>query len=379
MICSDKTLYNNSLGIALVLMLFFACYFLLAKTPDKRIFANYLKSRRLMAGALLTLSANYAVHLFFAPRFLWQEAAVMMNLSTYYITYWFFSCAFLTLLNPHYFTAKRFLWYIAGWMAYVLISIAVLLYLPKDGPQQVAILLMALWLVAYGIYLSYKIIQTYNKVVRLFDNTHSDDIAAYVSWMSIFTWWALIYGVGCGLLTFLPDRYVFLWVLSSIPFYIYLFCSYLNYLLFYEKVEHILVKEMTTEPDSELDDSETEEPPAYHAEIKEKLEKWMATEGYRQQGLTIEEMAASLATNRTYLSSYMKTVYHTSFREWIVDLRIEYARQQLVKHPELTVAAISETSGFLSLSYFTKIFTKKTGYTPSRWRKKLIESNEGGN
>ena len=379
MICSDKTLYNNSLGIALVLMLFFACYFLLAKTPDKRIFANYLKSRRLMAGALLILSANYAVHLFFAPRFLWQEAAVMMNLSTYYITYWFFSCAFLTLLNPHYFTAKRFLWYIAGWMAYVLISIAVLLYLPKDGPQQVAILLMALWLVANGIYLSYKIIQTYNKVVRLFDNTHSDDIAAYVSWMSIFTWWALIYGVGCGLLTFLPDRYVFLSVLSSIPFYIYLFCSYLNYLLFYEKVEHILEKEMTTEPDSELDDSETEEPPAYHAEIKEKLEKWMATEGYRQQGLTIEEMAASLATNRTYLSSYMKTVYHTSFREWIVDLRIEYARQQLVKHPELTVAAISETSGFLSLSYFTKIFTKKTGYTPSRWRKKLIESNEGGN
>ena len=62
-----------------------------------------------------------------------------------------------------------------------------------------------------------------------------------------------------------------------------------------------------------------------------------------------------------------------------VDDFIEYARQQLVKHPELTVAAISETSGFLSLSYFTKIFTKKTGYTPSRWRKKLIESNEGGN
>lgn len=64
MICSDKALYNHSLGTALVLMLFFAFYFLLAKTPDKRIFTNYLRSRRLMAGALLTLSANYAVHLF---------------------------------------------------------------------------------------------------------------------------------------------------------------------------------------------------------------------------------------------------------------------------------------------------------------------------
>ena len=87
MICSDKALYNHSLGTALVLMLFFAFYFLLAKTPDKRIFTNYLRSRRLMAGALLTLSANYAVHLFVSPRFLWHEAAVMMNLSTYYLTY----------------------------------------------------------------------------------------------------------------------------------------------------------------------------------------------------------------------------------------------------------------------------------------------------
>ena len=369
MICSDNALYNYSLGMALVLMLFFAFYFLVAKVPDKRIFANYLRSRRLMAGALLTLSANYAVHLFVAPRFLWQEAAVMMNLSTYYITYRFFSCAFLTLLNPHYFTAKRFLQYIAGWMAYVLISIAVLLYLPKGGPQQVAILLMALWLVAYGIYLSYKVVQTYHKTVRLFDDTHSDDIAAYVRWMSVFTWWALIYGVGCGLLTFLPDRYVFLWILSSIPFYICLFWSYLNYLLFHEKVEHILEKEMNAETNPVPEEHGTVELPAYHAGIKEKLEKWIATEGYRQQGLTIEEMAAALATNRTYLSSYMKMVYHTSFREWIADMRIEYARQQLVKHPELTVAAISESSGFLSLSYFTKIFTKKMGCTPSKWRK----------
>ena len=132
---------------------------------------------------------------------------------------------------------------------------------------------------------------------------------------------------------------------------------------------------MTTEPDSELDDSETEEPPAYHAEIKEKLEKWMATEGYRQQGLTIEEMAASLATNRTYLSSYIKTVYHMTFREWIVDLRISYAKQQLVKHPELTLAAISEASGFLSLSHFTKIFTKKAGCQPSKWRKQSITNS----
>ncbi len=368
MICSNKALYNDSLGIALVLMLFFAFYFLLARTPDKRIFTNYLRSRRLMAGALLTLSANYAVHLLVAPRFFWHEAAVMINLSTYYLTYWFFSCAFLTLLNPHFFTVKHLVRCIGGWIAYNLLSMALLLCLPQGTPQHVAIVLMALWLIAYGIYLSYKIIHTYHQAVRVFDDTHSDDIAAYVSWMSIITWWALIFGVGCGLLTFIPDRYVFIWILSSIPFYIYLFCSYINYLLFYEKVEHILEKEMNVEKTPELDDFDMEEP-SYHAKIKEQLDIWMSTEGYRQQGLTIEEMAASMATNRTYLSSYIKTVYHMSFREWVVDMRIAYAKQLLVKHPELTVANISEASGFISHSHFIKIFTKKAGCPPSKWRK----------
>ena len=41
----------------------------------------------------------------------------------------------------------------------------------------------------------------------------------------------------------------------------------------------------------------------------------------------------------------------------------------MVEHPELTIAAISEESGFLSLSYFTRIFTEKEGCSPSKWRK----------
>ena len=41
-------LYEYSLCIALSLMIFFGFYFLLARTPDKAIFANYLRSRRIM-------------------------------------------------------------------------------------------------------------------------------------------------------------------------------------------------------------------------------------------------------------------------------------------------------------------------------------------
>lgn len=64
------------------------------------------------------------------------------------------------------------------------------------------------------------------------DDTYSDHIATYVRWMSVLTYWMLIFGIGCSVLTFLPDNLVFVWVLSSVPFYIYLYVSYQNYMLF---------------------------------------------------------------------------------------------------------------------------------------------------
>lgn len=369
----DNAIYANSLGIALVLMLFFAIYFLLAKTPDNRIFANYLRSRRLMGCALLLLAANYTVHLFIAPRFFYQEAAIVMNLSTYFLSYWLFSCALMVLLNRYYLTPRRFLLHTLYWLAYASLSLVVLWVIPSGTAQHVGMLALAIWLFAYGIYLSRRLILTYRWAVRLFDDTHSEYIAAYIRWMSIFTWWAVIYGVGCGLLTFLPDRWVFLWILSSIPFYIYLYCSYMNYLLFYEQVESILEKETPKGVGEVYADGSNETAPTdlplFHSYIKERLSDWVGKHGYVSPGLTIEDVATQLATNRTYLSSYIKDTYHVSFREWIAELRIDYAKTQLRQHPELTVAAISELSGFLSLSYFTKIFSEKEGCSPSKWRK----------
>lgn len=373
MINLDNSIYTYSLGVALVLMVFFAIYFLVAKTPDKQIFGNYIRSRRIMAVALLTLSANYAVHLFVGPRFIHQEAAIVLNLSTYFLSYWLFSCALMVLLNRYYLTMRLFMRHIGYWLVYFVLSGIILFAFPIGTLQHIGMLAMAFWLFAYGFYLSRKLILTYRWAVRLFDDTHSEHIAAYIQWMSIFTWWAVIYGVGCGLLTFLPDRYVFLWILSSIPFYIYLYCSYMNYLLFYEQVERILEKETpkdieTVYAHKQIDELSHDQP-SYHAYIKDRLTDWVASDGYTTPGLTIENLASTLATNRTYLSSYIKTTYHVSFREWIAEMRIGYAKEQLALHPELTVAAISEASGFLSLSYFTKIFTDKEGCSPSKWRK----------
>ena len=108
--------------------------------------------------------------------------------------------------------------------------------------------------------------------------------------MSIFTWWAVVYGVSCGLLTFLPERYVFLWVLSSIPFYIYLFCSYMNYLLFYEQVETAFELDM---PSEEVLYEEVDEEliaPSYYTDITEKIMAWKEENGkfYYDSGILVD-------------------------------------------------------------------------------------------
>lgn len=367
----DCTLYNHSLGAALVLMLFFAIYFLVARVPEKPIFAGYLCSRRLMGLAILVLAANYSVHLFLGLRQEDPDAAILMNLSTYFLDYWVFSSAFMVLLDRFYLTRRRIIRKTLHWLLFTVLASLVFAVFPDGLWQKVGLLLMALWLLVYGIHLSRMVILTYHRAVRLFDDTHSEDIGAYIRWMSIFTWWALIYGVSCGLLTFLPDEYVFLWVLSSIPFYIYLYCSYMNYLLFYEQVESILEKAPAEETEAQKEESlsAANDTPAYHITIEKNMKGWLEGNGFTTPGLTIEDLAMTLGTNRTYLSSYIKTTYKMSFREWIASHRIEYAKQLLGKTPKMTVAEVSEASGFLSLSYFTKIFTEKEGTSPSKWRK----------
>lgn len=372
-------LYEYSLCIALPLMIFFGVYFLLAPTPDRAIFANYLRSRRIMGVAILLLAANYAVHFFFGIRFHNVNAAILMNLSTYFLCYWLFSSALTSLLDRFYITGRRFAFHLAAWMLFTLLSAFILLGLHSGPTQKAGLTVMAAWLVCYGIRLARRLIRAYRRAVRLFADTHSDDIGAYIRWLSIFTYWAVIFGVGCGLLTFLPDRYVFVWILSSVPFYIYLFHCYQSYLLFYERVEHAMESEITSEDeilsDAGMEPEPEPEMPSHLTEIAGKIREWIAADGYLHPGLTIKELADTLHTNRTYLSGYIKATYDLSFRDWVTDLRLEYAKRSMLRHPEQNIAEIAEISGFVSPSHFTRIFKEKEGVSPSGWRKSHLEND----
>lgn len=371
----EPSIYSFSLCTALPLMLFFGFYFLFAKTPEKKIFKNYLRSRQIMGIAMLLLSANYSVHFFFGIRFKNADSAILMNMSTYFLCYSLFSSALIMLLDRFYITKRRVWTHIILWIIFSTLSGVVLFLLPSGIMQKFSLFALAAWLVVFGVVLARRVIIAYRRAIRIFNETQADDIGAYIEWLSIFTYWALIFGVGCGLLTFLPDEYVFIWILSSIPFYSYLFYSYLNYLLFYEQVENAFEQDIQSEEEL-LTNSETEheivsekEIPKSYTEFIERVDNWIKTDGYVQQGLTIKELSEILYTNRTYLSAYIKTTYKMTFREWITSLRLEYAKNILKEHPEINIQKLAESSGFLSQSNFIKLFSEKEGCTPAKWKK----------
>ena len=371
----EPSIYRFSLCAALPLMLFFGFYFLFAKTPEKKIFKNYLRSRQIMGIAMLLLSANYSVHFFFGIRFKNADSAILMNMSTYFLCYSLFSSALIMLLDRFYITKRRVWTHIILWIIFSTLSGVVLFLLPSGIMQKFSLFALAAWLVVFGVVLARRVIIAYRRAIRIFNETQADDIGAYIEWLSIFTYWALIFGVGCGLLTFLPDKYVFIWILSSIPFYSYLFYSYQNYLLFYEQVENAFEQDIQSE-EKLLTDTETEpeivsgeEVPVSYTEIIEKVDNWIKADGYVQQGLTIKELSKILYTNRTYLSAYIKTTYKMTFREWITGLRLEYAKNILKEHPEINIQKLAESSGFLSRSNFIKLFSEKEGCTPAKWKK----------
>ena len=371
----EPSIYRFSLCAALPLMLFFGFYFLFAKTPEKKIFKNYLRSRQIMGIAMLLLSANYSVHFFFGIRFKNADSSILMNMSTYFLCYSLFSSALIMLLDCFYITKRRVWTHIILWIIFSTLSGVVVFLVPSGIIQKISLFALAVWLVVFGVVLARRVIIAYRRAIRIFNETQADDIGAYIEWLSIFTYWAVIFGVGCGLLTFLPDKYVFIWILSSIPFYSYLFYSYQNYLLFYEQVENAFEQDIQSEEElltnsgTEPEMVSEEEIPVSYTGIIEKVDNWIKTDGYVQQGLTIKELSEILHTNRTYLSAYIKTTYKMTFREWITGLRLEYAKNILKEHPEINIQKLAESSGFLSRSNFIKLFSEKEGCTPAKWKK----------
>ncbi len=105
-------------------------------------------------------------------------------------------------------------------------------------------------------------------------------------------------------------------------------------------------------------------------QLTEQLEKIIEEEElFKQPDLRVTDIAARLATNRTYISAIIKSLSGESFSNLINGYRVRYAQKLMKEHPEMSVTQIATESGFSSRSAFYRNFKNVTGLNPADWKR----------
>lgn len=84
--------------------------------------------------------------------------------------------------------------------------------------------------------------------------------------------------------------------------------------------------------------------------------------------ITLEEVSRELGYSKEHFCRFFKKNFHTSFFTYLNQMRIKKA-EYLLSHSQLKVIDIAMETGFEDANYFTTIFKRETGVTPTQYRK----------
>lgn len=92
-------------------------------------------------------------------------------------------------------------------------------------------------------------------------------------------------------------------------------------------------------------------------------------ENYMDPNLSAQLIADRFSITPSYFSRIFNEYCKTAFPDYLTTLRLERAKEMLLDHPSKSIQDICSTIGYTSSSYFTALFKKKYGITPSQFRK----------
>jgi two-component system, response regulator YesN len=88
---------------------------------------------------------------------------------------------------------------------------------------------------------------------------------------------------------------------------------------------------------------------------------------FAEKDLSVQKVAESLSISASYLSKLVKRYFHQSFVEYLTACRIRRA-QELLFATDLMTYEIAEATGYPDARYFSSLFKKQAGLTPSEYR-----------
>ncbi|AOV07453.1 helix-turn-helix domain-containing protein [Sporosarcina ureilytica] len=98
-------------------------------------------------------------------------------------------------------------------------------------------------------------------------------------------------------------------------------------------------------------------------------------EDYFHEDIGLDLIADKVDLSPNYLSAIFKQTTGTSFIEYLTNLRVEKAKEKL-QDLNLAVSEIAESVGYSSSQYFSRVFKRNTGMTPSAYRNSILTTSK---
>lgn len=357
----NLSFYNGSILAGAVTTAVLALCLILVKPPQTKTFDVYRRSKIILGMGYAVYAIGISAFIAYPFRAEMPNVATAINLTYYFAAAFLFGCSFISLLSPSFCSTERIKRYVITYFTYVILLWTVTLSLPSGLCPAIHIA-FGVWFVIQALILIRVFLRSYRRLRRQLDNEYADATATFIEWLHKSAWCVIVFGILCGVFTFLPRICIASLMATGIFVFIYIYISMQNYALHLSPVQYVA--------DNPLDEPAVKEVDSI---LVDKIEQWITDRGYCNEHITLESFAGHIGTNRTYISSYINTRYRCSFSAWINGMRLELARSILVAEPSLTLADISRQCGFSSTSCFSKLFKNDTGQTPTEYKRSFLD------
>ncbi|WP_297676673.1 AraC family transcriptional regulator [uncultured Bacteroides sp.] len=138
-------------------------------------------------------------------------------------------------------------------------------------------------------------------------------------------------------------------------------------------------KEVTKDEEREENEEREEsrediEESSLNKDLFRKMERLIKDEKlYLNPELSRQDMLERLSIDKNRFGQMLQENTNMSFSQYLTDLRLKHALTELKNHPNYTIQAISEESGFANTRNFQRLFKAAFDMTPSEYKKFIQE------
>ena len=99
-------------------------------------------------------------------------------------------------------------------------------------------------------------------------------------------------------------------------------------------------------------------------------------EKHASEDIRLPDMAKKLGRSVSTISQFLRNNYQTSFKGLLLDARLKIAEKMWRDDPGATVAEVAFASGFCDQFYFSRVFSRRRGMPPGKFRSQMRRAGE---